>query len=246
MSERTIRAWVAQGCPTAGTRPLRLDPMAVDGWRRAFRPDLAAGLSHGGRREGAGRKGRKGPNGKGAKGQRGQGQRAQGHRATGPHQNSGTPELRNSGTLVPIEATQAGLDRALKEGRVTAAALDVLRETIKVRGLLQEAEKESGGLLPAGDVEATWTRTLQALRSRLELLPARGGKRAAAELGLAARLEGPLRRILEEELAQVMQEVGGAGKQGSSEAGKQVQDCGTAELRNSGTLPAPPSPPPTP
>jgi len=229
--------------------------MAVDGWRRAFRPDLAAGLSHGGRREGAGRKG--------------SGAATQGHSDTGTQRsrqaasklrNSGTQELRNSGTAElppePIEATQAGLDRALREGRVTAAALDVLRETIKVRGLLQEAEKESGGLLPAGDVEATWTRTLQALRSRLELLPARGGKRAAAELGLAARLEGPLRRILEEELAQVMEEVGSSGaakqghsdtaKRGSGQAGEQVQDFGTSELRNSGTLAAPPSPPPTP
>ena len=92
---------------------------------------------------------------------------------------------------------------------MTAAGLDLLRETVKVRALLVESARESGELVPAADVEDVWTRTLQALRARLEQMPARVGKRAQAELGIPARLEAPLRRILEEELAAVLESVVG-------------------------------------
>lgn len=188
VTERAVRYWLKQGLPAAAENPVRLSPAVANAWaERHTTPDSP--YSHGGRRTSPAAAERVPPSTPVASGAE-----------------AGSPGADAAGPL-SMDLSELGLERAIADGSVTAAGLDMMREALKVRAALRADAVAQRSLLRAEEVEQTWSRSLARIRAALDTLPARAVSRLMADLGVKASLLPPMRRIVEEELRAVLESV---------------------------------------
>lgn len=201
VTPQTVRVWTRAGLK--GTRRGRTTVYhlrTVEAWLATYKD---AQKTHGGKRPGAGvREGsRGGGSGGGGRKKPGSGQSRPGASAAAVNADGGGgPETAAAAAESPpeIPTTSARLDELAREGKLTRAGIAQAVEAIKLRRALREEERESGLLLNAGDVEASWARGLAALRAAIEQLPSGVCARAQQAMGLTAPQVGELRRLLQE------------------------------------------------
>jgi phage terminase Nu1 subunit (DNA packaging protein) len=95
-----------------------------------------------------------------------------------------------------------------------AAEVDLIRSRIKAANELDARRKKAGELLDAADVEKTWTRTLQRVREAIHGLPSRIARDAAVELGMDQVAEVRLRRMIDEHIDRLSNDLAGGSEDG--------------------------------
>lgn len=195
VTPQTVRVWTKAGLK--GTRRGRTTVYqlrTVEAWLATYKDSQK---THGGKRPGAGARVARG----GGRKKTGSGRSRPGAGAAAVDADGGGgPETAAAAAESPpeIPTTSARLDELAREGKLTRAWIAQAVEAIKLRRALREEERESGLLLNAGDVEASWARGLAALRQAIEQLPSGVCARAQQAMGLTAPQVGELRRLLQE------------------------------------------------